>query len=48
VIGKSLGHRSLQATAIYSRLDIDPVRASVEQAAAAMIEASRKGASIQE
>jgi integrase len=42
VIGKSLGHRSLQATAIYSRLDIDPVRASVEQAATAMVEASRK------
>lgn len=48
VIGKSLGHRSLQATAIYSRLDIDPVRASVEQAAAAMVEASMKGTSSQD
>lgn len=48
VIGKSLGHRSLQATAIYSRLDIDPVRASVEQAATAMVEASMKGTSSQD
>lgn len=44
LIGKSLGHRSQQSTAIYSRLDLDPVRASVEQATAAMIEAGRKGA----
>ncbi len=48
VIGKSLGHRSLQATAIYSRLDIDPVRASVEQAATAMVESSMKGTSSQD
>ena len=48
VIGKSLGHRSLQATAIYSILDIDPVRASVEQAATAMVEASMKGTSSQD
>jgi integrase len=41
IIGKSLGHRSQQATAIYSRLDLDPVRASVEQAAAAMVEAGK-------
>jgi len=41
VIGKSLGHRSTQATAIYSRLDLDPVRESVQQATAAMMEASR-------
>ncbi len=42
VIGKSLGHRSQQATAIYSRLDLDPVRESVEQATAAMIEAGKQ------
>ena len=42
VIGKSLGHRSQQATAIYSRLDLDPVRASVEQATAAMVEAGKQ------
>lgn len=41
VIGKSLGHRSQQATAIYSRLDLDPVRASVEGAVTAMVEASK-------
>lgn len=44
VIGKSLGHRSQQATAIYARLDLDPVRTSVEQATAAMVEAAKAGA----
>ena len=39
LIGKSLGHKSQQATAIYSRLDLDPVRASMEKGAAAMMEA---------
>lgn len=37
VIGKSLGHKSQQATAIYARLSIDPVRESVEKATAAML-----------
>lgn len=37
-IGKSLGHKSQQATAIYARLNIDPVRASVERATSAMME----------
>lgn len=32
VIGKSLGHKSGQATQIYSRLHLDPVRESVEKA----------------
>jgi len=32
VIGKSLGHKSAQATQIYSRLFMDPVRQSVEKA----------------
>lgn len=39
IIGKSLGHKSQHATAIYSRLDIDPVRASMEKGAAAMMDA---------
>ena len=39
VIGKSLNHKSHQATAIYARLDLDPVRQSVNTAAAAMMEA---------
>jgi integrase len=37
IIGKSLGHKSQQATAIYARLNLDPVRASVEAATAAML-----------
>lgn len=32
IIGKSLGHRSQQSTAIYARLNLDPVRASVNKA----------------
>ena len=39
VIGKSLGQKSLQATAIYARLDLDPVKASVDAATAAMLAA---------
>jgi integrase len=37
IIGKSLGHKSQQATQIYAQLDTDPVRQSVERATAAMI-----------
>lgn len=36
VIGKSLGHRSLAATQIYARLNLDPVRASIEKAVGLM------------
>lgn len=36
IIGKTLGHKSQAATAIYARLNIDPVRDSVERATAAM------------
>ena len=32
IIGKSLGHKSSQATQIYSRMNLDPVRQSVEKA----------------
>ena len=39
VIGKSLGHRNVATTAIYARLNLDPVRASVTAAAAAMLAA---------
>ncbi|TLD47272.1 MAG: Prophage integrase IntA [Accumulibacter sp.] len=39
IIGKSLNHKSHQATAIYARLDLDPVRQSVNTATAAMLEA---------
>ncbi len=34
IIGASLGHKTEQATAIYARLTIDPVRKSMEKAAA--------------
>nr|WP_210403398.1 site-specific integrase [Aeromonas veronii] len=40
IIGKSLNHKSLQATAIYARLDLEPVRQSVETATQAMMEAA--------
>ncbi len=36
VIGKSLGHRKTQTTAIYARLSLDPVREAVNTATAAM------------
>ena len=40
IIGKSLNHLSQQTTAIYARLDLDPVRASVNTATSAMMEAA--------
>lgn len=40
IIGKSLNHQSQQTTAIYARLDLDPVRASVNTATSAMMEAA--------
>lgn len=39
IIGKSLNHKSHAATAIYARLDLDPVRQSVNTATNAMLEA---------
>jgi integrase len=42
IIGKSLGHKSLAATAIYAQLDLDPVRESVLIATRTMIAASKK------
>lgn len=48
VIGKSLNHRSREATAIYARLDLDPVRQSVERATSAMLEVAgiKQGADV--
>lgn len=43
VIGRTLGHTSPEVTQIYARLDLDPVRASVEKAVAAMRRAGAKG-----
>ena len=49
IIGKSLNHKSQQATAIYARLDLDPVRQSVNTATAAMLEAGglKKSATVE-
>jgi integrase len=40
IIGKSLGHKSADATMIYARLNTDPVRASVSAATSAMLGAA--------
>lgn len=40
IIGKSLNHKTHQATQIYARLDLDPVRASVDTATSAMMVAA--------
>ncbi len=40
IVGKSLGHKSAAATAVYARLDLDPVRKSAETATSAMLEAA--------
>ena len=40
VIGKSLGHKSADATMINARLRIDPVRQSVTSATSAMLTAA--------
>lgn len=41
IIGKSLNHKSTQTTAIYARLDMDPVRDSMNTATTAMLKAGR-------
>ncbi len=41
VIGKSLNHKSIQTTAIYARLDIDPIRVSMNTATNAILKAGR-------
>ncbi len=40
IIGKSLGHKSADATMIYARLSLDPVRASLNTATTAMLQAA--------
>jgi integrase len=37
IVGKSLNHKSHSTTAIYARLDLDPVRESVDRATSAML-----------
>ncbi|WP_026223655.1 tyrosine-type recombinase/integrase [Methylosarcina fibrata] len=40
IVGKSLNHKSPSTTAIYARLDLDPVRESVERATGAILAAA--------
>ncbi len=40
IIGKSLNHKCPTTTAIYARLDLDPIRASLEKATAAIFMAA--------
>ena len=42
VIGKSLGHKQHATTMIYSRINLDPVRASVTTATQAILAAAKK------
>ena len=44
IIGKTLAHKNISTTAIYARLNIDPVRDAMDKATQAMFDASRKGA----
>ena len=41
IIGKSLNHKSSVSTAIYARLDLDPVRESMEKATKAMLKVAK-------
>ena len=43
IIGKTLAHKNVNTTAIYARLSLDPVRASMETAARAMLDAGQVG-----
>lgn len=43
IIGKTLGHRQAQTTMVYSRVDVDPVLASMEAATGAMLAAAQPG-----
>ena len=42
IVGKSLGHASMQSTEVYSQLNLDPIRESVTQASRAMLAASKR------
>jgi integrase len=42
IVGKLLGHQREETTAIYGRMDLEPVRESVKAATAAMMKAAKK------
>ena len=46
IIGKTLAHQDQKTTAIYARLDNDPVRESMEKATSAMMNAGKQDAEI--
>ncbi len=46
VISKTLGHASLATTMIYARLNLDPIKASVDAAAKAMTAAAKQKATV--
>jgi len=43
IIGKTLAHKNVSTTAVYARLSLDPVRAAMETATRAMLDAARIG-----
>ncbi len=44
IIGRSLGHKNVATTQVYARLDLDPVKQSVHQAAEAILAAGGQAA----
>lgn len=42
MIGRTLGHKNSQSTAVYARLNLDPVRDSVEKATQAMLQTIKR------
>ena len=46
IIGKTLAHKNVNTTAIYARLNNDPVRESMEKATNAMMNAGKNKADI--
>jgi integrase len=39
IVGKTLGHKSPEATAVYARMNLDPIRLSMQKAVDTMLQA---------